>query len=81
MENKIQPDDTGPEAVRENPRILRQGLEGPEATAALMLLVCDELRRLAACRMAQERPGQTLQAAAPVNELNLRLIKKPEEEL
>jgi RNA polymerase sigma factor (TIGR02999 family) len=37
-------------------------------------LVYDELRRLAAHRLAQERPGQTLQATALVNEAYLRLV-------
>src|SRR4029077_8478720 len=37
-------------------------------------LVYDELRRLAAQRMAQEKPGQTLQATALVHEAYLRLV-------
>jgi RNA polymerase sigma factor (TIGR02999 family) len=40
----------------------------------LFPLVYDELRRLAARRLAQERPGQTLQATALVNEAYLRLV-------
>lgn len=59
-------------------RILGKGLDGAEATAALMPLVYDELRRLAAYRLAQERPGQTLQATALVNEAYLRLVHDPE---
>jgi RNA polymerase sigma factor (TIGR02999 family) len=39
----------------------------------LMPLVYDELRKLAAAKLAQERPGQTLQATALVNEAYLRL--------
>jgi RNA polymerase sigma factor (TIGR02999 family) len=50
-------------------------LDGPEATAALLPLVYDELRHLAAYRLSHERPGQTLQATALVNEAYLRLIK------
>jgi RNA polymerase sigma factor (TIGR02999 family) len=45
-----------------------------EAAADLLPLVYDELRRLAAARMAEERPGQTLQATALVHEAYLRLV-------
>jgi len=38
------------------------------AAAELLPLVYGELRRLAAARLAQERPGQTLQATALVHE-------------
>ena len=44
------------------------------AVAQLLPLVYDELRRLAAQRMAQEKPGQTLQATALVHEAYLRLV-------
>jgi RNA polymerase sigma factor (TIGR02999 family) len=40
----------------------------------LLPLVYDELRKLAADKMAQERPGQTLQATALVHEAYLRLV-------
>src|SRR5262245_9839665 len=43
------------------------------AAAALLPLVYDELRRLAAAQMAEERPGQTLQPTALVHEAYLRL--------
>jgi RNA polymerase sigma factor (TIGR02999 family) len=46
----------------------------PTAAAALLPLVYDELRQLAAARMAEERPGQTLQATALVHEAYLRLV-------
>jgi RNA polymerase sigma factor (TIGR02999 family) len=46
----------------------------PAAADQLLPLVYDELRRLAAQRLAQERPGQTLQATALVNEAYLRLV-------
>ena len=46
----------------------------PQASAELLPLVYDELRRLAAERMAHERPGQTLQATALVHEAYLRLV-------
>ena len=43
------------------------------ASERLLPIVYDELRRLAASRMAQEKPGQTLQATALVHEAWLRL--------
>ncbi|MGQ0636157.1 MAG: sigma-70 family RNA polymerase sigma factor [Planctomycetaceae bacterium] len=46
----------------------------PRAAEQLLPLVYDELRRLAAQRMAQESPGQTLQATALVHEAYLRLV-------
>jgi len=51
-------------------------IEQGDAQAAdqLLPLVYDELRRLAARRLARERPGQTLQATALVHEAYLRLV-------
>src|SRR6059058_6020260 len=46
----------------------------PSATDQLLPLVYDELRRLAAERLAHEKPGQTLQATALVHEAYLRLV-------
>lgn len=46
----------------------------PRAAAALLPLVYDELRNLAAARLAAEKPGQTLQATALVHEAYLRLV-------
>jgi RNA polymerase sigma factor (TIGR02999 family) len=46
----------------------------PHAAEQLLPLVYDELRKLAAQRLAQERPGQTLQATALVHEAYLRLV-------
>jgi RNA polymerase sigma factor (TIGR02999 family) len=46
----------------------------PRAAEQLLPLVYDELRRLAARRLAQEKPGQTLQATALVHEAYLRLV-------
>jgi RNA polymerase sigma factor (TIGR02999 family) len=46
----------------------------PHAAEQLLPLVYDELRRLAAEKMARERPGQTLQATALVHEAYLRLV-------
>lgn len=45
----------------------------PKAADQLLPLVYEELRRLAAAKMAQEKPGQTLQATALVHEAWLRL--------
>src|SRR5436190_23426369 len=46
----------------------------PSAADQLLPLVYDELRKLAAQRMARESPGQTLQATALVHEAYLRLV-------
>jgi RNA polymerase sigma factor (TIGR02999 family) len=46
----------------------------PRAAEQLLPLVYDELRKLAARRLAQEKPGQTLQATALVHEAFLRLV-------
>lgn len=52
----------------------------PQAAAELLPLVYDELRKLAAARLAQEKPGQTLQATALVHEAYLRLVGKEDVE-
>jgi RNA polymerase sigma factor (TIGR02999 family) len=49
----------------------------PHAAEQLLPLVYDELRQLAAAKLAQEQPGQTLQATALVHEAYLRLVPKP----
>ena len=46
----------------------------PQASAQLLPLVYDELRKLAAARLAREKPGQTLQPTALVHEAYLRLL-------
>src|SRR5438309_11390667 len=46
----------------------------PRAAEQLLPLVYDELRKLAVQRLAQEKPGQTLQATALVHEAYLRLV-------
>jgi len=58
---------------------ITQGLERirkgePSAADAFLPLVYGELRKLAAQKMAQEKPGQTLQATALVHEAYLRLV-------
>ncbi len=56
-------------------RILSQIESGdPSAAEKLLPLVYDELRKLAAAKLAQENPGQTLQATALVHEAYLRLV-------
>jgi RNA polymerase sigma factor (TIGR02999 family) len=47
----------------------------PHAAEQLLPLVYDELRKLAAQKLAQEKPGQTLQATALVHEAYLRLVE------
>lgn len=46
----------------------------PHAAEQLLPLVYDELRKLAAQKLAQEKPGQTLEATALVHEAYLRLV-------
>jgi RNA polymerase sigma factor (TIGR02999 family) len=63
--------------MEEVSRILEKVQEGdPVAADRLLPLVYDELRRLAAVRLAQEKPGQTLQPTALVHEAYLRLVGK-----
>jgi RNA polymerase sigma factor (TIGR02999 family) len=50
------------------------GRGDPHAAAQLLPLVYDELRKLAAQRLAREKPGQTLQPTALVHEAYLRLV-------
>lgn len=56
-------------------RILSQIESGdPAAAEQLLPLVYDELRKLAAAKLSQEKPGQTLQATALIHEAYLRLV-------
>ena len=56
-------------------RILDQIRQGESAAAEKLLpLIYDELRKLAEAKMAQEKPGQTLQATALVHEAYIRLV-------
>src|SRR5215475_211107 len=62
-------------AMSEVTRILSAiELGDPSAAEQLLPLVYDELRKLAAQRLAQEKPGQTLDATALVHEAYLRLV-------
>ena len=61
--------------MSEATQILAQIEEGDgHAAEKLLPLVYDELRKLAAAKMAQENPGQTLQATALVHEAYIRLV-------
>src|SRR5262249_8158548 len=61
--------------MNEVTRILSAIEEGdPSVAERLLPLVYDELRKLASQRLAQEKPGQTLQATALVHEAYLRLV-------
>ena len=67
--------------MNEVTKILRAAESGEAAqnvTEKLLPLVYDELRRLAAHKMAGQRPGQTLQATALVHEAYLRLVGQDE---
>src|SRR5690349_4325708 len=56
-------------------RILSRIEKGdPQAAEKLLPLVYEELRKLATTKLAQEKPGQTLQATALVHEAYLRLV-------
>jgi RNA polymerase sigma factor (TIGR02999 family) len=50
----------------------------PHAAEQLLPLVYDQLRRLAAHKLAREKPGQTLQPTALVHEAYLRLVNTPQ---
>jgi RNA polymerase sigma factor (TIGR02999 family) len=61
--------------MSEDSRILRDLEQGePHRVEELLPLVYNELRRLAARRLAHEKPGQTLEATALVHEAYLRLV-------
>jgi len=64
-----------PRPMSDVTRILSEIEKGdPRAAELLLPLVYDELRRLAARRLARESPGQTMQATALVHEAYLRLV-------
>lgn len=61
--------------MNEVTRILTKIEDGdPTAASQLLPLVYDDLKRLAAYKMANERPGQTLQATALVHDAYIRLV-------
>src|SRR6516165_6656881 len=61
--------------MNEVTRVL-SAIEGgdPHAAEQLLPLIYDELRQLAAQKLAQEKPGQTLEATALVHEAYIRLV-------
>jgi RNA polymerase sigma factor (TIGR02999 family) len=62
-------------AMNDVTQILRQIEAGdPSPAEHLLALIYEELRKLAAQKLAQEKPGQTLQATALVHEAYLRLV-------
>ena len=64
--------------MNEVTRILTDLAEGDaHAAGQLLPLVYEELRKLAAARMAEEAPGNTLDATALVHEAYLRLVEPP----
>ena len=67
--------------MNEVTRILSALEQGdPSAAEQLLPLVYDELRKLAAQKLAHEKPGQTLDATALVHEAYLRLVRRGEED-
>jgi RNA polymerase sigma factor (TIGR02999 family) len=67
--------------MNEVTRILSAVEQGdPHAAEQLLPLVYDELRKLAAQKLAQEQPGQTLQATALVHEAYVRLVAAEKEQ-
>jgi RNA polymerase sigma factor (TIGR02999 family) len=68
-----EPEETGADAVAALVERTQRGDE--RAMTALMPLVYDELRRVAAAYLRRERQGQTLQPTALVHEVYLRLLK------
>src|SRR5262249_27882898 len=70
-----------PAKMSEGTRILSAIEQGdPHAAEQLLPLVYDELRKLAAQKLAQEKPGQTLEATALVHEAYIRLVQSPQRE-
>ena len=63
-----------PSGGRRHPNSLCNRTRRPSAAEQLLPLVYEELRKLAAAKMAQEKPGQTLQATALVHEAYIRLV-------
>jgi RNA polymerase sigma factor (TIGR02999 family) len=64
--------------MNQGTRVLLAAEQGdPHAAAELLPFVYDELRKLAAAKLAHENPGQTLDATALVHEAYLRLVGQP----
>ena len=65
-------------AVEQISRALTHDVAYDDTTTALIVVVYDELRRLATYRLSHEKPGQTLESTALVNEVYLRLMQHPD---
>lgn len=77
METSSQKNEIGPNAIQEIKSVLnREVLD--DTTNGLITVVYDELRRLAVYRLSHEKPGQTLEGTALVNEVYLRLMQHPD---
>ena len=79
LSGRVQSEDTPRSAIlgpmADVTQILSQIEQGdPAAAEKLLPLIYDELRKLARAKMAQEKPGQTLQATALVHDAYLRLV-------
>src|SRR4029453_2139127 len=78
MRGEESPDLDGPPgstAMNDVTRILSAIEQGdPQAAEQLLPLVYNELRKLAAAKLAHEKPGQTLQATALVHDAYVRLV-------
>ena len=61
--------------------LLADDLSGPHKAEQLIPLVYDELRKLAAHRLAQEKPGQTMQTTSLVHEAFVRLVDQDQVQL
>jgi RNA polymerase sigma factor (TIGR02999 family) len=71
----VEPSNLWVKRMSEVTRVLSAISQGdPRAAEQLLPLVYDELRRLAAAKLAHEQPGQTLEATALVHEAYLRLV-------
>jgi RNA polymerase sigma factor (TIGR02999 family) len=70
------PDNRAPDRATGDVTMILSRIEQgePQAAEQLLPLVYEELRKLAAAKMAQEKPGQTLQATALVHEAYIRLV-------
>ncbi len=70
------PDQRAPDRATGDVTLILSRIEQgePQAAEQLLPLVYEELRKLAAAKMAQEKPGQTLQATALVHEAYIRLV-------
>src|SRR5690242_7146824 len=80
-QNPQRPHGVSVSPMSEVTRILSAINQGdPHAASQLLPLVYDELRKLAAQRLAHETPGQTLQPTALVHEAYLRLVASPQGE-